>query len=127
MRVGIEGTDNPYKNVHDISVQPYTSQLIRFVTGYMATGAYKLIAEGFTGIEFRNEKPLSFVTKNGSIFIQSDKAIYKPGDIVKFRALILDIHLKPMPDSQLVNIFLLVCSNLSGNLINLFGCLVCTI
>lgn len=109
MRVGIEGTDARYKNFHDISVQPYTSQLIRFVTGYMASGTYKLVAEGFTGLQFHNEKVLNLLTKNASILIQSDKAIYKPGDTVKFRALILDINLKPMPDFELVNIFVLVC------------------
>lgn len=108
MRVGIEGIDNRYKNFHDITVQPYTSQLIRFVTGYMAPGGYKFSAEGATGLEFRNEKLLTLVMKNASIFIQSDKAIYKPGDTVKFRILILDMHLKPMPDFELVNIFVLV-------------------
>lgn len=112
MRVGIEGIDNRYKNVRDITIQPYTTQLIRFVTGYMAPGGYKFSAEGATGIQFQNEKLLTLVMKNASIFIQSDKAIYKPGDTVKFRILILDMHLKPMPDFELVNIFVLVSGHL---------------
>lgn len=108
MRLGIEGSNNRYKNFHDITVPPYTSQLVRFVTGYMEPGGYKLSAEGLTGLVFHNEKQLSLVMKNASIFVQSDKAIYKPGDTVKFRILILDINLKPMPASELINIFILV-------------------
>lgn len=110
MRLGIEGKNNRYKNFHDITVSPYTSQLIRFVTGYMEPGSYKLSAEGLTGLVFHNEKELSLVMKNASIFVQSDKAIYKPGDTVKFRILILDINLKAMAESELINIFILVRS-----------------
>jgi CD109 antigen len=35
------------------------------------------------------------IVKRYSVFIQTDKPIYKPGDIVKFRVLIIDFEMKP--------------------------------
>ncbi|XP_055295249.1 thioester-containing protein 1 allele R1-like isoform X3 [Sitodiplosis mosellana] len=106
IRVGIEGIQNKYSNYREANLQPYTSQLIRFSTGYMGSGQYRLNAEGLSGIDFRNERPLSFVGKNASIFVQSDKAIYKPGDLVRFRILVLDQNLKPVPSQEPINIFI---------------------
>lgn len=57
---------------------------------------YKLVAEGLSGIIFKHESPLKIESKNVSIFIQTDKAIYKPGETVKFRVLVLDSSLKPV-------------------------------
>lgn len=109
IRVGIEGIQNRYANYREAFLQPYTSQLIRFSTGFMDVGdQYRLTAEGLSGIDFRNERPLSFVAKNASIFVQTDKAIYKPGDLMRFRILVLDINLKPVPSIQPVNIFITV-------------------
>lgn len=108
IRVGIEGIANRYANFREASLQPYTSQLLRFSTGYMEPGQYKLNAEGLSGIDFRNEKPLSLVLKNASIFVQTDKAIYKPGDVVQFRILVLDLNMKPVANLEPVNIFITV-------------------
>lgn len=108
IRVGIEGTANRYENFRDVNLQPYTSQLLRFSTGYMEPGQYRLNAEGLSGIDFRNEKPLSLVLKNASIFVQTDKAIYKPGDVVNFRILVLDLNMKPVPSLEPINIFITV-------------------
>lgn len=108
IRVGIEGTANRYANFREVNLQPYTSQLLRFSTGYMEPGQYRLNAEGLSGIDFRNEKPLSLVLKNASIFVQSDKAIYKPGDLVRFRILVLDLNMKPVPSAEPINIFITV-------------------
>lgn len=74
----------------------------------MEPGQYRLNAEGLSGIDFRNEKPLSLVLKNASIFVQSDKAIYKPGDLVRFRILVLDLNMKPVPSAEPINIFITV-------------------
>ena len=74
----------------------------------MESGQYRLNAEGLSGIDFRNERPLSFVDKNASIFVQSDKAIYKPGDLVRFRILVLDQNLKPVASQEPINVFITV-------------------
>lgn len=56
---------------------------------------YKLIATGTNGVEFRNETTLTVQTKRESVFIQSDKAMYKPGDKVQFRVVVVDKNLNP--------------------------------
>lgn len=55
----------------------------------------KFIAEGESGIIFKNCTLLNVESKNCSIFIQTDKALYKPGEAIKFRILVLDFNLKP--------------------------------
>lgn len=61
----------------------------------MLPGTYKLKAEGVSGIIFKNESNIDFHAKSFSVFIQTDKAIYKPGDTVRFRVLVLDPNMKP--------------------------------
>lgn len=60
------------------------------------TKGYKFVAESLSGLIFKDESTLEIETKTVSIFIQTDKAIYKPGDSIKFRILILDQKLKPV-------------------------------
>lgn len=57
---------------------------------------YKFVAEGLTSIAFKNESWLNVESKNVSIFIQTDKGIYKPGEIIRFRILVLDSELRPV-------------------------------
>lgn len=111
-RVGIEGVDN-YRNTREIHVEPYTSQLVQIDTGYMAPGNYKLIAEGLRGVVgFRDDAYLTFLPKNTSILLQSDKAIYKPGDLVRFRVLVLDMNMKPQLSTGPIRIFITVRAHL---------------
>lgn len=105
IRVGIEGVDN-YRNVREIHVEPYTSKLVEFQTPSLLKGSYKLIAEGLSGIPFRKDIPLHFLNKNATILIQSDKAIYKPNDLIRFRILALDEHTKPLTTAIGINIYL---------------------
>lgn len=57
---------------------------------------YKFVAEGLSGIVFKNSSLLNVESKNCSLFILTDKAIYKPGETIKFRILVLDFNLKPI-------------------------------
>lgn len=114
MRVAIEGDGKKYNNFRDVTIQPFTSQLIRFSTGYMAPAEYKINVEGLSGSDFHQQKTLEFQSKNMSIFVQSDKAIYKPGDLVRFRVLVLDMNMKPMPSQYPINVYVTV--RVLGNL-----------
>ncbi|XP_071958012.1 CD109 antigen-like [Antedon mediterranea] len=53
--------------------------------GASASGTYKLQVLGTGGVTFNEEKTLKFVSKGFSIYIQTDKAIYKPGQTIKYR------------------------------------------
>lgn len=57
---------------------------------------FKFMAEGISGLIFKNLTLLNVESKNCSIFIQTDKAIYKPSESIKFRILVLDFNLKPV-------------------------------
>lgn len=59
----------------------------------MSAGEYKLIATGQNLNE--TETTLTLQTKTMSVFIQSDKAMYKPGDKVQFRVIVVDKNLNP--------------------------------
>lgn len=72
-------------------------------------GYIKFIAEGISGINFKNFTLLNVESKNYSIFIQTDKAIYKPSESIKFRILVLDFDLKPIElEEKWLKVFIMV-------------------
>lgn len=64
-------------------------------TGDLQPGEYKIVAEGVSGVTFNNESSINLHEKTQTVLIQTDKAMYKPGDKVNFRILVLDLNLKP--------------------------------
>lgn len=47
------------------------------------------------------EQTIKVVAKKYSVLIQTDKAVYKPGDKVQYRVIVLDADLKPYPYNSL--------------------------
>lgn len=85
-----------YNNEREITVQPNKTKLLSLhLDDLTVNNHFKLVAEGLSGIVFKNESALNVESKNVSIFIQTDKAIYKPGETIRFRVLVLDSQLKP--------------------------------
>lgn len=98
-----------YKNEKEVSVSSNQTEFVTLKIDELdLTKGYKFVAQGLTGIVFKNESNLRVESKNVSIFIQTDKAIYKPGDTIKFRVLVLDYELKPvaLTSDELLNIYL---------------------
>lgn len=65
-------------------------------------GTYKLKIEGRTEtdeIVFANETSLEFSQKSITIFVQTDKPIYRQGQVVKFRTVPITTDLKPFSDA----------------------------
>lgn len=54
-----------------------------------------MTAEGLSGIIFTNETQLHYEPKQHTVLVQTDKSIYKPGDLIHYRVLLLDANLKP--------------------------------
>lgn len=90
-------------------VQNETKLVVLPVQEISVNGYIKFIAEGISGISFMNSTLLNVESKNYSLFISTDKAIYKPGEIIKFRVLVLDFDLKPVElDDERLKVFLMV-------------------
>lgn len=95
MRLSIQDGAN-YKTEEEVTIKSNHTELVTLRIGELdLTKGYKFVAEGISGILFKNESNLKIESKNVSIFIQTDKAIYKPGETIKFRVLVLDAELKP--------------------------------
>lgn len=88
----------------EVTVQPWSTATVPFEFGELPPPAvgtqYKLIAEGLQGIQFRNETLLHVSAKQFAILVQTDKALYKPGDLIQFRALAIDEHTRPFDLTQ---------------------------
>ncbi|XP_037047883.1 CD109 antigen-like [Bradysia coprophila] len=87
--------DRGFRDSKEVTVPPYTTKMVQFSTGDLQHGNYSFVAEGVSGIKFTNESRIYFKEKVENVFIQTDKAMYKPGDKVNFRVLVLDLNLKP--------------------------------
>lgn len=64
-------------------------------------GEYRLSVRGSGGIQFQKSTPLQYVRKSYSVFIQTDKAVYKPGHKILFRAVVLNSQLKPAAEVRI--------------------------
>lgn len=71
----------------------------------LRSGDYKLDVKSLTGDEFQQSMDLDLNTKKYSIFVQTDKSIYKPADKVQFRVLVLDSNTRPFATSK-VEVFI---------------------
>lgn len=56
---------------------------------------YKLTAKIGGAEPFDQSVEIETIVKRYSVFIQTDKPVYKPGDIIKFRVLVIDAETKP--------------------------------
>uniref|UniRef100_A0A2M4A5J7 TEP1-F n=1 Tax=Anopheles triannulatus TaxID=58253 RepID=A0A2M4A5J7_9DIPT len=80
----------------NVSLERNDQQIIVFQLGSILDDNYQLVAEGKSGIVFRKEAALDYDDKFCSVLLQTDKAVYKPGDTVRFRVLVLDRNMKPV-------------------------------
>jgi CD109 antigen len=71
----------------------------------LKAGDYKLDVQSLSGKDFQRSVSLDMNTKKFSVLVQTDKSIYKPGDKVQFRVLVLDSSTRPFPASY-VQVFI---------------------
>uniref|UniRef100_A0A0A1WMQ8 TEP1-F n=1 Tax=Zeugodacus cucurbitae TaxID=28588 RepID=A0A0A1WMQ8_ZEUCU len=84
-----------YNDSKTVELQPYEVQNIGFNVPVLRDGQYNIMAEGLSGVIFKNSTKLSHNVFQTHVKIQTDKGKYKPGDTVNFRVLFLDENLKP--------------------------------
>ncbi|XP_041346946.1 CD109 antigen-like [Gigantopelta aegis] len=71
----------------------------------LKSGQYKLRATGSGGLTFTDETTVQFNSKSVSLFIQTDKAMYKPGQTVHFRAFGIYPNLRLYTGNMTIEIF----------------------
>ena len=107
---GVSPNGSIYTSEDRAEVQPYTSRICRLEVGDVEYADYKLVVSGQGGVEFYSDYPVEFMDKSYSVFIQTDRAVYKPGMKILFRAVVLNAHLKPAAEvrNELLHIFVSV-------------------
>ncbi|XP_041780460.1 CD109 antigen-like isoform X7 [Anopheles merus] len=88
----------------EITLNTGETRLVPFAIGDIPESSYKLVAEGLSGLTFKNETDLEYQQKSFSVFVQTDKSIYKPGDTVRFRVLVLDPNTKPLQKADNISV-----------------------
>ncbi|KAI5743739.1 hypothetical protein M8J77_021636 [Diaphorina citri] len=92
---GKQDSGGEFRTKQLLSVDPFSTRIVKLDIGDLGPGQYNLTVKGSGSLNFYNSTGLVYVHKSYSVFIQLDKAIYKPGDLVRFRAIVLNSHLKP--------------------------------
>lgn len=105
-----EDDESKYNNEKEITLDVNTTkQLLLPIRDIPTDCNYKLVAEGVSGIKFKHEACLNIESKNYSIMIQTDKAMYKANDVVRFRVLVLNTKLGPAQlTKDVLNVFVTV-------------------
>ncbi|XP_044316278.1 CD109 antigen-like isoform X4 [Drosophila rhopaloa] len=93
IKVSLNGPS--YNETKQIELPPMSTENVEFEVPKLATGDYNLTAEGISGVIFQNSTKLNYADEKPSTFIQTDKATYKPADLVQFRILFLDENTRP--------------------------------
>ncbi|XP_064609639.1 CD109 antigen-like [Liolophura sinensis] len=71
----------------------------------LSVGHYKVTVQGSGGASFNSQAAISYKQKSLSVFVQTDKAVYKPSQTVQFRALAVHPDLRPYTGSLDIEIF----------------------
>ncbi|XP_049293332.1 CD109 antigen-like [Anopheles funestus] len=107
----IEGHAEDGQNVLNITksvdVRKQMNRMINFnMPKDLSTGYYKITIDGQRGFSFHKEADLVYLSKTVSGLIQIDKPVFKPGDTVQFRVIVLDTELKPSTRIKTVQVMI---------------------
>lgn len=108
VKVQIDGTTHGGETIlgltRTVDVRRYQNRLVNFEFPDLVPGNYKITLDGQRGFSFHKDAVLTLKTKSVSSLIQLDKPVYKPGDTVNFRVIVLDTDLKPPANVKTVNV-----------------------
>ncbi|XP_055642240.1 thioester-containing protein 1 allele R1-like [Toxorhynchites rutilus septentrionalis] len=90
---GFSEADETLKIENQLQLAANVTQLVKLNTAYLDPGAYTLRV---SGADLDREFPLSFLDETYVVLIQTDKPLYRPGNTVKFRILVLNQTTKPL-------------------------------
>lgn len=93
IEVGIFGST--YNKSKIINMLPMSTKNVEFELPDLEKDDYRLSLKGLSGIIFENSTDLKFEDYNPLVYIQIDKPVYKPGDLVQFRVIFLNQKTHP--------------------------------
>ena len=94
--VELAGAISASRVVKFITVNPSETTVQKLDVGDWPQDNYKLTVKGISEeLNFKKETEIGYEAKSYSVFVQTDKAMYKPGQAVKFRAIIVNPALVP--------------------------------
>ncbi|XP_073823480.1 thioester-containing protein 1 allele R1-like isoform X2 [Musca autumnalis] len=94
IKVGITGPS--FNESKTVEVKGVEIKEVDFMVPILAEGNYNLTAEAVNCLgNFKNSTKLQFAKFETYVRLQTDKGLYKPGDVINYRVLFLDKDLKP--------------------------------
>ncbi|XP_058053822.1 thioester-containing protein 1 allele S3-like [Anopheles bellator] len=82
-----------------VDVRQNSNKMITFhIPASAPDGDYRITVDGQRGFSFHKEHLLEYQGDSVSALLQLSKPVYKPGDTVQFRVIVLDVDLKPPSD-----------------------------
>lgn len=90
-----------YESKHLVTLKNDRSQLVAFEMKDQQLGNYWIEAKSSDVEKLNYSVALHLTTKKFSVFVQTDKAIYKPSDVVQFRVLVLNSETRPFETKKL--------------------------
>ncbi|XP_062546484.1 thioester-containing protein 1 allele R1-like [Armigeres subalbatus] len=109
LHMTIEGNsenDEPININENAYLKSSQTQIFEFDTTILPQGSYSLSLLSGSGAEVNRTIFLTNLDKSYSVLIQTDKPIYKPGNTVKFRVLVLDQATKPIEKPKAIRVTL---------------------
>lgn len=96
----------------DVTLQPFETKLVHFAPPKLYEQfEYELRADAWKGLALSESRKLYALEMGGPrIYIESDKSLYKPEDMVQFRVIILNEHVKITKIVEPIRIQILVSS-----------------
>uniref|UniRef100_A0A182NV61 Alpha-2-macroglobulin domain-containing protein n=1 Tax=Anopheles dirus TaxID=7168 RepID=A0A182NV61_9DIPT len=103
VQVLLEGKN--FSSTQRVEVTRFQLKSVNFrIPNVPPSSSMKLTIDGTDGFNFHKEVNLEVRSKSISGFIQSDKPVYKPGDMVRFRVIVLDTELKPPANLESIQV-----------------------
>nr|BAR45599.1 thioester-containing protein 2 [Epanerchodus sp. RS-2014] len=90
---GLAGVN--YGQTTEALIQSGETQILKFEIGEWGPGRYNISISGSGGLRFSNTTEIEYQHKSYSVFIQTDKAVYQPNQMVHFRAIVVNPMLRP--------------------------------
>lgn len=105
----LENTEDPTQ-LHETKPTTLNRRSVKkidFNVGSIPKGEYQLTVRSLeNSFSFEEFIDLEYNPKTMSLFLQTDKPVYKPGDILKFRVVAVDVDTRPVTSIKTVSVAL---------------------